>query len=274
MSIEFIPSDEYHARPEAGKSELDLVHNSIAKYLAAKAGDRAETPAMRVGRAFHMAVLEPRLYALTYAVMPPCDKRTKAGKEAAAEFEAANQGKTILSDEDDFMIGQMRLAIQAHPVADQLVCGGQAEASIFWHDHASGVDCKCRPDYLLEDMGMVIDLKSTEDASPNGFARSCWTYTYHAQVAHYLAGIKAHGLNIDQFLFVAVEKRSPYNVAVYTLDAEAVAAGEVYIRDALAKLADYRRRIAAGERPHTGYAPVIITLSLPRWAITAQEDTP
>lgn len=56
----------------------------------------------------------------------------------------------------------MASKVMEHPIAARLLRGGQAESSHFWEEN--GVKCKCRPDYLSEDIKCVIDLKTTLNA--------------------------------------------------------------------------------------------------------------
>lgn len=266
-----LSNGDYHADSAIGKSDLVLAARSVLHYQSAKAAPRRETPAMRIGSATHAAILEPEEYAARYAAMPPCDRRTKEGKALAAEFEAANAGKTVISQDEAETIDRMRLSILAHPIARQLVSGGRAEASVFWTDPATCLRCKCRPDYLLLDQHTVVDLKTTEDASTWPFARSCATYKYNAQQAWYMDGLQAEGLDVDSFLFVAVEKEPPHAVAVYTIEPAAVEAGRAWCRAALENLAVYYDRVANGEEPYAGYPPVVAEISLPVWATRKEE---
>jgi hypothetical protein len=105
-----------------------------------------------------------------------------------------------------------------------------------------------------------VDLKTTTDASPAAFARSVATFRYHVQASHYLSGL--HGA--ERFVFIAVEKTAPYAVAVYELDAAAMAAGDELRQRDMRMIADCR---ATGEWP--GYSDDCQTLSLPKWALTA-----
>ncbi len=98
--IKTIGIEEYHAGPGVSKSDLDLIARSPAHYRAQKAAPREATPAMIIGSAFHTATLEPEKFDLEFAVAPEgIDRRTKAGKEEWAAFEAASAGKTVLKAE-------------------------------------------------------------------------------------------------------------------------------------------------------------------------------
>ncbi|MBK7542908.1 MAG: PD-(D/E)XK nuclease-like domain-containing protein [Candidatus Competibacteraceae bacterium] len=71
----------------------------------------------------------------------------------------------------------------------------------------------------------AVDIKTTKDASPAGFAKAVANYRYHVQQAHYLAGCAALGLPASDFVFVAVEKAEPYPVACYQLSDAAEGVG-------------------------------------------------
>lgn len=267
--VDIISNEEYHADKALGKSDLDLVNRSVYHYL--KKSFREETPALRFGSAFHTAVLEPDLYAKRYAVLPPMDRRTKAGKEEYDRFLSEHPGAVILTADEAQQIDEMRLAVMAHPIAKQLVVAGQAELSCFWTDPLTSLKCKCRPDYLLLDLCTAIDLKTTEDASPWSFSRSCATYRYNAQQAWYVDGLRTCGIDVDSFVFVAIEKKPPHAVACYTLDRPSVEAGRAWCRRALDTIAAYHEQVDAGRDPWPGYTACITELTLPAWALDPKE---
>ena len=130
-----------------------------------------------------------------------------------------------------------------------------------WTDEATGLECKCRPDWLTNDRSLIVDLKTTEDASPAGFRKSIGNWRYHVQASWYLDGIeRATGTRPDQFIFICVEKKPPYAVAVYAADAEMIAAGAKQARLDLDTLAVCK---AADAWP--GYSDQIEMISLPPW---------
>lgn len=266
MSMDFhhglhpaLSNADYRALDAVGKSDLDLIARSPAHW---KHAVREETPALRIGSAVHCAVLEPARFAADYVTAPACDRRTKAGKEALAEFEAANAGKTVLSAEDAQLCTLLALSAQAHPRAASLLRYGQPEVSALWTDAEFGVRCRARIDWLTAH-GWVLDLKTTQDASRAAFARSCASYRYHVQAAWYLDGyLAASGELPLGFVFLAIEKAPPYAVALYELDAEAVEWGRRLARRDLARYAAARELDC-----WTAYPPEVQSLSLPRWAL-------
>lgn len=249
----------YHALDAVGKSDLDKIARSPLHW---KKAEREETAAMRIGSAVHCAVLEPERFSTEYVVAPAIDKRTKAGKEAWAEFEAANAGKTVLSLEDGAVCLQIQDAIRAHPTASSYLRTGQPEVSALWQDREFAVRCRARYDWLTAD-SVVLDLKTTQDASPAAFARSCAQFRYHVQAAWYQESyLQATNDLLLGFIFIAVEKSAPYAVALYELDAEAVELGRRLARRDLARYANAREFDI-----WPGYAETVQPLSLPRWAL-------
>lgn len=193
-------------------------------------------------------------------------------QDVRSRWRAENEGYTVLSVDTYEQLLGMRDAIMAHPAASALLKGeGVAEASVYWTDPATGELCRCRPDWWRTD-GVIVDLKSTEDASPEGFAKSLVNYRYHVQAPWYLGGTQAvWDSHVHQFVnpvfqrphafaFIAVEKRAPYAVAVYVLDGESFEIGSRLMRADLDTLAQCR---ATGVWP--GYGDTLQQLGVPQY---------
>ncbi len=256
-----MPNADYHASPAISKSGLDKIARSPAHYRAAKESAAESTEAMIFGSAFHDYILLPEVFQTAYTVLPEdFNGRTKDGKAYFETIKAS--GQTILKAEWLKDIQGMAAAVAAHPKAAALLTGGHPEVSIFWQDADTGIDCRCRPDYI-HSSGIIVDLKSTADAGPAAFAKSCANFRYHVQDAFYSEGYyQAAGTWPRGFVFVAVEKTAPYAVACYTLDDVAKEKGrELYQRD----LQTLQVAQAANEWP--AYSDQIETLTLPAWAL-------
>jgi exodeoxyribonuclease VIII len=259
---------DYHALTSVvSKSHLDLVARSPlhywARYVDPKRVEPEPTAAMLLGTAVHTLVLEADQFADRYVAAPEgIDRRYKAGKELFAEWEAQAAGRTVLTKADADLIQAMGRAVHGHPAAAYLLgLPGKAETTHIWIDEATGLECKCRPDWLTDDGSLIVDLKTTEDASPAGFSKSIAAYRYHVQAAHYLTGVeRAAGRRPGQFIFICVEKKAPHAVAVYAADAEMVAAGQVTAARDMLLLAECRD---ADYWP--AYSDQIETISLPAW---------
>lgn len=217
---------------------------------------------MRLGTALHTHVLELSRWDQEIAVAPPMDRRTKTGKESWAAFEADAAGKTVITTDDAEQVMAMGRAVMRHPAAAMLLgLPGKAETTHMWTDAATGLECKCRPDWLTDDGSIVVDLKTTKDASPRGFKQSIANFSYQKQAAWYLHGVQqATGKRPDQFIFICVESSAPYACAVYAADAEMIERGHDQAMRDLAKLAVCK---AADHWP--SYSDQIETISLPGW---------
>lgn len=201
-----------------------------------------------------------------------------------AEWMQNNGHRTVLTHEQFEQLRNMRDAIMAHPAASRLLkAEGEAELSAYWMqpviDPKTGETigeqlCRVRPDYWRKD-GIIVDLKTTEDASEEEFARSIAKWAYHVQDDFYRQGIAQalrQGGGFEDFaaprafLFIAVEKTAcvvdgqAKGVAVYSLDDESRALGQMQWRGDLAR---YTQCQNSGEWP--GYSPKIRQIKLPAW---------
>lgn len=248
-----ISNADYHADPAISASHLHAIahnpHTYFKKYLDPNRPKSEPTYAMKVGTFVHTAVLEPDEVHKRYSVCATRKGSTNYNRLIDAGIEPVTQ-----SQWDQAM--SMADAVNAHSEAGWLLSEGKAEQSVWWDDDEFGLRCKCRPDWWNGDI--VIDLKTTQDASPKGFALSIAKWRYHVQQMHYL-----QGTNAERFIFVAVEKEYPFNVGVYELDNEACLIGEELRQRDMNRIKTCKER---DEWP--GYSEDISKLSLPNYAKT------
>ena len=197
------------------------------------------------------------------------DMRTKEGKAFLAE----HKGKIILNSSDAYSLDQMMLSLREHPFSAGLVNGdlkGKAEQSFFCTDKETGLELKARPDFILDDLSLILDLKTTIDASPKGFQRSVALYRYFVQASHYLDVVEmSTGTRPQGFLFVAVEKQRPFSTAVYLADQAMIDLGKQHAREDLNNIAQW---IADNKFP--GYSERVEEISLPKWMLPKEDGAP
>lgn len=186
--------------------------------------------------------------------------RTNAAQAAAAAARA--KGAVPLLPKDYAVVQAMAEAIRRHPIAGPLFAGqGVAEESLFWQDAATGVWRRARPDWRVG--RILVDYKTTVDASDGELPKTIRNYGYHQQADWYRAGARALGLIEEPaFLLVFQEKTPPYLVNVVEMTAVTLRIGNHKNRKALAL---YRECVESGHWPGYGEAqPGLV--SLPTWA--------
>lgn len=201
------------------------------------------------------------------------DARTKEGKLAAAHAEAL--GLEILTQAEWDLAHDMAAAVMTHHHARVLFTGGRPEVSLYGEDPVTGVPMRGRVDWW-QDGDDIVDLKTTQDASLAGFARSIASYKYHLQNAWYERLASLNGRPPKRFIFVVVEKEPPYLVGVYQLSRDALRAGQVLADRACEVYRDCKeaeKLFGPSAWPEWGRpTEPIETLDLPRWAINEVED--
>jgi exodeoxyribonuclease VIII len=185
------------------------------------------------------------------------------GKADYEEFVNRSAGKKVISEEDYTLLLGMEASINRHAGASMLLqMEGAAEESFFWVDERTGVHCKCRPDWRIPSRHILVDLKTCEDASPEAFARSIFNFTYHIQASFYLDGVRSVLAEpYSTFIFIAVEKKHPFAVAVYQLDADDIDKGRME-QENLLRLFKWCQE----NDSWPGYPEEIQTIKMPGWA--------
>ena len=259
---------EYRAYPAVNKSTLWEIRKSPAHYKYALEHPNPDTPALKMGRAIHMAILQPDDFSKRYMVSQNFDRRTKEGK---AQYEAfmASVGDKELIDSDTFNeLAAMYEAVWTDPDATEMLTGCRFETPLFWTDEATGIKCKCRldADKRKRRHAVVVDLKSCTDANTNTFMREALKYGYDVQCAHYLRGYKAnYRVDTIDWYFIAVEKKPPYAVNV-------IKAGDAFIDRGTWQLIDLMDRLKECRDTNTWPGYGRNELVLPEWA-SIPDDT-
>lgn len=213
-------NEDYHSSNCISKSGLDLIAKTPAHYYREKISENEEmkrerTKSLNVGTAFHYLALEPDNFDKQIAIDPdnwPTKKECgKTIEEQRAEYADKHFGKVILRPKDMDNLHNMAKSIRSHPAAKYLLQGkGMVEASIFARESIYGIDCRVRPDWLRED-GLIIDLKTTKDASLYGFDKAIWNFRYHVQAAFYMDMYElATGKKAKGFVLIPVENNPPF----------------------------------------------------------------
>jgi exodeoxyribonuclease VIII len=254
--------EDYRKIYALNQSKLGALKTCPAKFKYLLENEREDNEAFRLGRAIHAAVLEPDSFNAQFLALPPdLDRRTTKGKELYAALLADNADKTILKADEFNRALEIASSVRSNVHANQLLDGAHVELSCDWVDPGTEVKCKARIDAYNEGMAVVVDIKTTTDASRSGFPRKLFSYGYHRQAAWYLDALHAHGEAAKHFVFIAVEKEPPYCVGLYRLTDETLKLSRAE-NDAL--LRRYAECLSTDTWP--GYTTGIEDISLPDYA--------
>lgn len=278
--IHDVPASEYHAFRAASASGLRVIHARTPAHLR-KTWDDQDKPslALVLGTLIHHVVLEPHVPLPRIALVPetytvpadakpakgapgpgevvPWNNRAKHCRDWRALQEAA--GKIVLDAEDMATVRECAESVgQCAEASELLRTSAHRESTLVWETEAR-TPCKARLDAWGD--GIVVDIKTTTDASPDGFARHAYDLGYHLQAAWYVDGLEAVTGWKASFYFVAVEKDSRL-VTVHHATHDFLQRGrEAYER----ALAQFESAWESGVWP--GYAPGIHDLDVPEWFV-------
>jgi len=219
--------------------------------------NRADEPskALRIGTMVHAAVLQPNVFQ-KYKPAPDVKRNTTAGKEAYALWASMLKDDESVCDADEYELA-LRVSDKMNDIIERLgIKALETEKTVTATDRdvllKSSID-------LIADDGYLYDLKTTEDATPQGFLRSVKQYKYNLQAVTYLMNFERHFKTRPKgFRFIVVEKDLPTEGAVYELGSGLMADGLAMYEKALKLYSDYDK---AGVWP--GYSRDIITLDYP-----------
>lgn len=254
---EQLTNAEYHSRPELSASQVkEILKNPNRFAMGIK---KEQTDAMNLGSAVHKLLLEAHDFDNEFAISPVFDKRTKVGKEGAEIFAQTVKGRTVIN-EDQYAQAKTMAGI-AQEIAGRFFDGGVAEASFF--GVLEGIGVRCRPDYYIESAGLVVDIKTTGDASIDEFTRSVANFGYHIQQAFYVDLLRSLGKPVNQFVFVAIQTNGN-GIGIYDITPEDEQLG----RDLYKKAIERFKRIDEYKTPlyKADNGDAIQTITLPAWA--------
>ena len=217
-----ITNAEYHGSGELSRSTAwSLLQSCPAKVRYDMNNRKPSSPALIIGSGFHTATLEPEKLDDEFAVKPSeidgQGPRTKHYKEAFEIMQKSEPDKQWLAPADYDLILEMAGSALDNPVLRHYMADIDKVVEGTGYFEMEGAKCKVRPDLYIPGAGVVIDLKSTQDASNRGFTKSVRQFGYLFQACWYMHALRLLGEKPKQFVFIAVEKTAPYATAAYTI---------------------------------------------------------
>jgi hypothetical protein len=293
MNYGFIPNEQadvYHATDAVSNSKLKLFKRQqklyFRKYVEKSLIERVDTTALRLGRAAHHLTLEGQaVYDAEVALLPadapnrPSERQRNAAKPSPEtmaaikwwdDFNAKNAGRVVASADEHALNVRMAASVHAHPLAPILIDSTVGLPETTWRVKLADLDVQVRPDYfnpagcaLTDGRPYILDLKtcaSLDEDDFGNFLRNFYAFGYYRQAALYQAVVSEIFGPIQDFLFVAVEKKEPFETRIYRPTLRAVQMGWEEVK------ADLR---ALGECYKTGIwkeGPTdILSIDVPDW---------
>lgn len=233
-------------------AQQSLLHCWHQYYSPNRTND--SSPAQALGTLTHCLTLEPGEFASRYIVAPTASRTSTDGCDALIEFYTATcedrfletpeflggkladkrsyisalealltgAGFSLVSQSDLDAATQMHAnlwkipgiaAVLSHPLC-------QTEVTILWRDPETGLSCRVTLDIMVPPCpafpcGIILDLKTTKDASFDAFRRDIEKYNYHWQADYYRRGFTALYGTVPPYGWAAVENTEPYLAAFY-----------------------------------------------------------
>ena len=224
MLKEGIENHAYHGSGELSRSTAWSLLTTCPQKVRYDMTHRKESsPALVIGSAFHAATLEPGKFDDEFAVKPQeidgKSSRTDHYKETFKMMQKNEPNKSWLAPSDYDLVMDMAASALDHPILRTHMAEQSSIIEGTGFFEMEGAKCKVRPDLYKPGAGVVIDLKSTQDASEKGFAKSVRQFGYTFQACWYMHALRLLGEKPKQFIFLAVEKSAPHLTAAYTLSA-------------------------------------------------------
>ena len=260
-----MPDEVYHSRPELSSTGARRLLDSPARFRYWADHPQPPKAAFDLGHAAHAKILGVGAPIVIY----PDEHLTPSGnvstKAATVEWEREQraQGVTPISRADAARVDAMAEAVLADDEA-RTILERVAGREVTIIQEVEGVPVRARFDVYGD--GEAADLKTTRNASPDGFGRSVASYGYHIQNRWYDDAHQAEtGGRLESFKFIVVESTAPHLVGVYDLD--------VMYDDKAGERCQkarhlYRECAATGRWPGYGAR----TLTAPPWVVYEDED--
>ena len=267
---------DYYANQALSHSKLSCLAQNPMEFRMRYVDDPPSLPpkesdAFAFGHAVHCLALEPESFSDRFFVLPKIDRRTKEGKLQAMIFERDNEGKIVLTLEEYQDAIACVQALNNHAEFATIMAQPKRVEVPFEFD-LFGHKFKAKPDCIVDSMKLIVDIKTTDDASPHKWQWSAVDYGYHRQAWIYQGAIELSHANKEpatesyRFIFAVVEKPKPSTrgipptVALYEFDSDTMRMG---CEDTFALVREYEHRMETNNWQQP-YSSGIVPMRLPK----------
>jgi len=251
---ENMPMNEYRNIKALNKSSMVYLQRSEFHYSNSQLGqnDGKISRAIAIGTALDMRLFEYECFKQNIKTHP---------FKTPKKYFIDNREIIYLHPEDLATIETMYSSLMKHPLTSKIFESGKPQITLLWLDKYTGVPCKARIDWLCEDINLIVDLKTTKNASDINFRWDAKKYKYNWQAAFYQDGYNQLTGNLFNFNFVCIENTPPYapeQIAIYNLLQIDIDAATLEIDEIKNKY-----KVYLGNLYHEGYPQEITNLYLP-----------
>lgn len=222
--------ENYLKQDRVSKSKLWIAYNQSPAHAVI---EKPVTGAMLKGTVTHTVLLEPDMFRQRFT-RGPDDRKGNKWKDAVAS--AAERGMDCLTSSDFDNALMLRDIVKDIPEIKMLTGNGAfREITACATDPVTGLKTRARADAYVPGHGIIVEVKTTNDARAEPFARTVKNFGYHMGEAHYTkTWMDAGGENLKGTIFIALEPEPPFALKIYELDADTIAEGEAIREKAMA----------------------------------------
>lgn len=208
-------NEMYHQRAEVSSSALKTIYKKSVWHWVNQT--RTQTKSFTIGTDIHDILQDPKYFEQNFVALPEgLNLRFKKDKELKAELEAEHPNKRLIKQEEWQMYKSILENYNDNLNAQEYMYG---HIELSHLDTIDGLGVRVRPDCVAKDYTWMSDIKTCQDNSPEAFRREAYKYAYPLQAQFYCM---VCGVPIDEFRFITVETKAPYNIAVYAMSDEMI----------------------------------------------------
>lgn len=247
--IHELPMAAYRSAPGVAESDLQTLLRSPAEFHRGERKDPTED--MQFGTLFHSLLFSgnadfhtaPEYYPAPESSKkdaPTINKEWNWNANHCKAWRESHQDKPIIprhGPNSAAWLKAMALKVEAHPVAKDFISRLSPEVSVFSRNSDYPTLVKGRLDGLIRgETTIVVELKTTRDASTAAFSREILKRGYYRKAAWYRMLLHEMRISPMEFWFVAVEKGDHPRVNVRQLAERAMDKGDLDNDDAMTLL--------------------------------------
>jgi len=241
----FTLSEElYHKSKRLSSSAIKQLAISAKHYKVNYIDSESkDTPAKKLGRLFHKAMLEPEEFRDRFIVEPKFDKRTKIGKQGYADFilDLDPKAISVSSNDYDSLIPMLDVILETE-ILRKILKDSMKEFTIFWNDEEWGEKCKARFD-ILTYSDFIVDIKTINDASSDDkISKDIFKWGYHISAYWYIRAFEKHfKRKCKKFVWVFIESGKPHGIKIVECEGAWIELAEKKIEQAQYNLKQARQ---------------------------------